>query len=95
MTKKLQYRLELGVSDSADVDDVEDFLQQVLLDMYEQGQVESIKVTKNGEKSEGVDEPAASIPNIVNVVERVDSSDVKLAIDSVQELENIGGSNDG
>jgi len=83
MTNRLQYKLELGVSDGADVEDVEDFLQQVLLDLYEQGQVESIRVTKNGDTSEMED-----VETMVDALDEVDSTAIRKAIDSVREMEN-------
>lgn len=84
MTDRLQYMLELGVSDGADVEGVEDFLQQILLDLYEQGQVESIRVTKNGHTTD-----MENVEEMVDVLDGVDSEAVRKAIDSVRELENI------
>jgi len=84
MTNNLHYKLELGVSDGADVEDVEDFLQQVLLDLYEQGQVESIRVTKNGHTSSPSD-----VDTMVDALDEVDSDAIRKAIDSVKEMENV------
>lgn len=87
MTEKLQYLLELGVSDSADIEDVEQFLEQILLDIYEQGQVESIKVTKEGSKTKERDEDVKKLTDVVN---DIDSADIVKAIESIKELENLG-----
>lgn len=87
MTEKLQYLLELGVSDSADIDDVEQFLEQILLDIYEQGEVESIKVTKEGSKTKERDE---DVKKLIDVVNDIDSADIVKAIESIKELENLG-----
>jgi hypothetical protein len=84
MTKTLQYKLELGVSDSADVEDIEDFMQQILLDLYEQGQVEAIRVTKNGHTSDMEDVEA-----MADALEGVDSDAVRRAIDSVKSMEDL------
>lgn len=87
MTEKLQYLLELGVSDSADIDDVEQFLEQILLDIYEQGEVESIKVTKEGSKTKERDEDVKKLTDVVN---DINSADIVKAIESIKELENLG-----
>jgi hypothetical protein len=84
MTKTLTYKLELGVSDSADVEDIEDFLQQILLDLYEQGQVEQIRVTKDGHTTDMED-----VEEMVDMLDGVDSDAIRKAIDSVRELENM------
>lgn len=88
MTKRLQYMLELGVSDDADIEEIEDFLQQVLLDLYEQGQVEKIRVTKeNGDTSNITDD---DVRKVIDIIDGVDSDAVRKAIDSVKELEDDG-----
>lgn len=89
MTKRLQYMLELGVSDSADVEEVENFLQQVLLDLYEQGQVESIKVTKKSSGTASIEEDD-DLDKVLDVLHDVESEDIRRAIDSVRELEQFG-----
>lgn len=86
MTQHLNYALQLGVQDNADVEDLEEFLQQVLLDLYEQGQVESIRVTKDGHTSEVKDDDVAKM---IDVIDGVDSEALRKAIDSVYELEDI------
>jgi len=86
MTDKLQYKLELGVNDDADVKDIEEFMQQILLDLYEQGEVESIRVTKDGHTSADADVEA-----MATALEEVDSDSIRKAIDSVKEMENIDG----
>lgn len=80
MSEELKYMLKLSVSNGADVDEIEDFLQQVLMDLYEQGQVESIKLTKDGHTADGIEE-------ITDAIGGVDSEAVRKAIDSVRELE--------
>lgn len=84
MSDELRYTLTLGVSNGADTEGIEDFLQQVLLDLYEQGQVESITVTKDGHTSSVGDE---DIKEIVRLIDDVDSDAVRKAIESVRELE--------
>jgi len=81
--------LELGVSDSADVEEVEDFLQQVLLDLYEQGQVESIKVTKDASGTSSIQEDD-DFDKVLDVLDDLESEDIRRAIDSVRELERFG-----
>ncbi len=84
MTESLLYKLELGVSDNADVEEIEEFMQQVLLDLYEQGQVESIRVTKDGHTSTMEDAEA-----MADALKEVDSDAIRKAIDSVKEMENM------
>lgn len=83
MTDVLRYKLELGVSDNIDVDDFEEFMQALLLDLYEQGGVESITVTKDGYIQTGDDD----LDRLLNTIESLDSEHIKGAIDTVKELE--------
>lgn len=84
MTDTLQYKLELGVNDDADVEDIEEFMQQILLDLYEQGQVESIKVTKDGHTSQ-----MEEVEAMVDALDGVDSATIRRAIDSVKSMEDL------
>jgi hypothetical protein len=86
MSDTLRYKLELGVSDSVDVDDLEDFLQRLLLDLYEQGDVESITVTKDGYVSSSDDD---DINALVGLLDDLESEHVKRAIDMVKEMEDV------
>ena len=86
MTEHLHYKLQLGVSDGADVEEIEEFMQQLLLDLYEQGQVESIRVTKNGHTVQDDEE----LEKVLDILDEMDSQNVKNAIDSVKKLEDEG-----
>lgn len=86
MTDTLKYKLELGVSDGADVEDIEEFMQQILLDLYEQGQVESIRVTKDGHTPQMED-----IEAIEDALDGVDSAAIRRSIDLVKSMENLDG----
>lgn len=84
MTEQLRYSLQVGVEDSADVDAVEELLQEVLLGLYDEGDVESIRVTKDGHTGNNAD-----VERLMNNLDRMGSDEVKRAIDLVKELENI------
>jgi hypothetical protein len=84
MTDELRYSLKVGVGDEADVDEVEELLKALLLDLYEQGDVVSMKVTKHGKANEDED-----VESLVSLSEGVDSSDIMKAIDLIRELEKM------
>lgn len=91
MTERLKYMLELGVTNNADVDEIEELLQQLLLDLYEQGEVESIRVTKDDHSASDEE-----VKRLVQILNELDSNSVRRAIDSVKELEESGSDdNDG
>lgn len=87
MSDVLRYKLELGVSEDIDVDDFEEFMQALLLDLYEQGSVESITVTKDGYIQTSDED---DIDRLLNTIENLDSEHIKGAIDTVKELEEDG-----
>jgi hypothetical protein len=83
MSDTLQYKLEVGVSDSINVEDFEEFLQALLLDLYEQGDVESITVKKDGYVYSKDDD----IERLLETMDELDSEHIKAAIETVNELE--------
>lgn len=85
MSDELQYKLTIGVSDGTDVEELEEFLQTILLDLYENGGVEAIKVTKDG-YSENVTE---DIDGLLNSIENVSAEEIRRAADSVKRLEDM------
>lgn len=86
MTGKLNYKLAIGVNDGANVEEIEELLQELLKELYEQGEIESIRVTKDGHVQ---DSETDDIPELIELIEDLNSSDIKRAIDSVKELEDL------
>jgi len=84
MSEQLQYSLQVGVESGADVDSVEKLLQEVLLGLYDEEDVESIKVTKDGHTKDNV-----NMERLMHILDSMDSDEVKRAIDSVKTLERI------
>lgn len=89
MSEKLQYELSVGVSGSTDIEALEETLQDILLDLYDHEGVDSIQVTKSGHVKED-----AELPRIIEIVDALDSGDIKRAIDSVKELEEMAEEED-
>jgi hypothetical protein len=85
MSDKLQYNLTVGVSDGTDISELEEFLQTILLDLYENSGVESIKVTKDS-YTEEVNE---DIEGLLETVDSVNRGDIQNAIEFVRELEQL------
>lgn len=91
MTEELSYKLKLVTGDDPNVQEIDDFLQNVLLDLYEQGQIEQIKVTKDGYTRSSEDE---DIREMIKIIDSVESSDLQAAIDMVNKMERFGDSNE-
>lgn len=89
MSDRLRYGVELGVTNGADVEEIENFLQQVLLDLYEQGEVEEIRVTKDGH-TEGADD----VYGLIDTLDSVDAEHIRRTIDSAHEFEQLGDDDD-
>lgn len=87
MSDVLRYKLELGVSENIDVEEFEEFMQALLLDLYEQGSVESITVTKDGYIQSTDDD----IDRMLDTLEGLDSDYIRGAIDIVKEMEDEDG----
>jgi hypothetical protein len=85
MSDKLQYNLTVGVSDGTDISELEEFIQTILLDLYENSGVESIKVTKDS-YTEEVNE---DIEGLLETVDSVNRGDIQNAIEFVRELEQL------
>jgi uncharacterized protein YuzE len=86
MSETLQYMVKLSVEEGANVEQVEEFLQDVLLDIYEQGEVESVKVVKDGHTP---DTNGKEIDEVLSALDGVDTESVKKAIDTIKELEEM------
>jgi len=87
MSDVLRYKLELEVNEDTDVEDLEEFMQALLLDLYEQGSVQSITVTKDGYIQSTDDD----IDRLLDTLEGLDSEHIKGAIDIVKEMEEDDG----
>lgn len=83
MTKERQYVLELGMSDKTDIEEIEETLQDLLLELYEQGQVESVHVTKAGVPD------TKDVNKLIEIIDTVETEHIRRAIDSVKELEDV------
>lgn len=90
MSDTLRYKLEVEVSENIDVEEFEEFLQALLLDLYEQGSVESITVTKDGY----IDSKGGDVDRLLNTLEGLDSEYIKRAIDVVKKMETIDTDDD-
>jgi len=90
MTNNLRYGLSLGVSDDANVEEIEELLQEILLDLYDQGDVESIRVTKDGY----VESHDSDVGKVIEILDTLDPDNIRSAIDVVEELENVGESDE-
>jgi len=84
MSDELHYKLTLGVSESVNVEELEEFMQALFLDLYEQGSVESISVTKDGyvQSSDGIEE-------LLSMLDEVESNHIRRAIESAEKMEDI------
>lgn len=82
MTEELVYTLELGVENRADIDEIEELLQEILLDLYDQGEVESIRVIKDSYSHQD-----DSVAELLDLIGEVDSEEIRSAIDLVREME--------
>jgi signal transduction histidine kinase len=84
MSEKLTYNLTIGAEQNSDVEEIEEKLQSVLLDLYDQGEVESIRVTKDGYAEQEI-----SVDGFMDLVEDVTSEDIRRSIDLVRKLEDL------
>lgn len=82
MSKELQYKVKLSVIDTVDEEALEEFLQQLLIDLYEQGDVESITVTKDGYMKTDED-----MQELLEIISDLKSSEIMKAIKMVEEHE--------
>ena len=80
---KMKYEVTIGAVDNANVEEIEDFMQQLLLDLYEQGQVESIKVIKNGYTKDDND-----IEKVIDIIDDIETTDVSCAIELISEFDD-------
>lgn len=91
MSDGIKYVLELGVSEDPNVEEIDEFLQEILLDLYDQEDVERVRVTRESRGGATSDE---NLEKMIDIINRIDSEDIRKAIDSVRELENIGDDDD-
>jgi len=84
MSEDLSYNLTIGVEDDADVEEIEEQLQRILLELYDQGDVESIRVTRDDYTEQEV-----SADGLIDLVEDVTSEDIRRSIDLVRKLEDL------
>lgn len=84
MTNSISYKIEIGVDDTVDHTDLDDRLQDILLDLYDDGSVQSIHVTKDGYTIDDED-----VSELTAVIDGVRSRDIRDAIDIVKELESM------
>lgn len=84
MSEDLTYNLTIGVDEDADVEEIEEQLQRILLELYDQGDVKSIRVTKDGYAGQEV-----SADGFFDLVEGVTSENVRRSIDLVKKLEDL------
>lgn len=83
MTKERQYLLDIGMEDSADVEEIEELLQDILTELYNQGEVESIRVTK------GSVPDTKDVNELVDIIEDVENRYIRQAIESVRAMEKF------
>lgn len=84
MSEDLSYNLTIGVEDDADVEEIEEQLQRILLELYDQGDVESIRVTRDDYTEQEV-----SADGLIDLVEDITSEDIRRSIDLVRKLEDL------
>lgn len=86
MTDSISYKVEVGVDETVDQDELDNLLQDILLDLYDDGSVQSIHVTKDGYTVTNDD-----VEELISVMDAVQSRDIKNAIDMVKRLESMEG----
>jgi cob(I)alamin adenosyltransferase len=83
--KSIKYSVKLEVTEDANVEEIERCMEEVLIDLYDQGDVLSIGVTKDGYSSDDKD-----IEELLSLLDRFNSSDIRSAIDIVEKMDDEG-----
>lgn len=83
MGVKQKYILTVGVENTDDIDPMEELLQEILLDLYDAGGVESIRVTN--QDSSIVDE---DVKELIDILDTLESRDVMRSIEVAREMED-------
>jgi hypothetical protein len=87
----ITYKIDVTYDDAANVEACEEYLRDLLQELYNDGEIDNIAVTKDGYAT-GQD---GDIEELVDVLDRLTSDGVQIAIDSVAELETLGDDDDG
>lgn len=83
MSDKLQYKLEITVSERARIEAIEELLEDSLLGLYDNEDVEAILVK---DKTRPIDD---DMDGILSVIDSLDSSEIRTAIESVEALADL------
>lgn len=83
MSDKLLYKLQITVEEGAKIEDVENKLENLLFDLYDIDSVEEILVK---DKTPPIDD---DVQEIIDVIESINSSEIKFAMKTVTRLEDI------
>lgn len=86
MTDDLLYKVRISVEDGADISEIEDSLQNLLMDLYNNDNIEEIMVR---DKTPPIDE---DVDEMIDVIDRLESSDVQKAMELVTKLSDINNS---
>jgi hypothetical protein len=78
--------LELGVTDDADVEEIENMLKKILSNLYDVGEIDEIRVTKKGEFVETED---VDVDEFSEMFDGVTSASIRKAIDVAKEFEEM------
>lgn len=80
---ELLYELSITVERGSNINEIESALQDLLLDLYDIDSVEEILVK---DRTPPIDE---DVNEIIDLIDNIDSFDIKAAIETVSKLEDI------
>lgn len=88
MTKKLHYKLTISVEEDADVEGLQEELQDVLGELYDGFGVSSIKLVKDG-----YTEQLSNLESVFDNLDNVETERLMLALEMLERLEHIDDRN--
>lgn len=80
--EKITYTVTITAEEEPDIDEIDRQVQESLLDVYDQGEIENIRVSRERRVSKSDD-----IQRLLDVIESIRSKDIRKSIDLVAKQE--------